>query len=952
MSQTGVTSAPLLERDTELAAVSRSIADVRLGAGRLVVIDGPAGVGKTAVMDAARSAAVDAGLLTVRARGAELEREFAFGVVRQLFDDVLRGPAVDRSALFDGAARFAAALLDVELEGVPPAPSDDPFAARHALYWLTANLAADRPVALLLDDAHWADAASLGVLAHIANRLEGIPVALVVASRMEESPPALDALRAQADAHGTVLRLAPLGEEAARIIVRSYAPEADDETCHACFRASGGNPFLLNELSRVVLTGEAGAIDPARVLDRSPERVTREVAARLARLPEQAARLARAAATLGEDAPLRQAAALADVDQADAAEAADALVAAGILRSAHPMEFLHPLLRAAVYAGLEPAARSREHARAARLLADETASPERVAAQLLRCQPAGDRWVYQRLMVAGRLVWARGAADAAATHLRRALEEPPPPEDRNQVLLELGSAEAMASDAEAAVAHLREALAGDIHSEQRFGAAMLVAGLLGHSWQVSEAVDLLERQLPLFADDPDLRHQAEVALTNVARIDPATRPRAAEIMTRLRKRVEDGDEHDPGVLGTVAAELGMAGVPADTVARVAERALEGFDATVTTAPEWSGWNAVRALVVAERYDAARHVFDRALAMAQERGAVLDLVAVFGFRGELNLRVGALSDAEVDARSLHEISTAYGWPKGEGFALALLGEVLLERGELADAAKVFEDGMFAGPPAALPPGFPATDVLFARGRVRLAQGRADEAVDDLRECGRRSEANGNVNPAVTPWRSQLVHALVDLGQTDEAERLAAEELELAREFGAPRAISIALRTSARVNGGYDGIRVLREAIDVLEGSPAELERAQVHAALGAAMRAAGNPTEAREPLRLAVDLAHRCGAHMLEGQTLEELRATGARPRRRATAGAAALTPSERRIAELAAGGQQNREIAQALFVTTHTVEFHLRNAYRKLGITSRTELAKALSTGAPAQVSA
>jgi DNA-binding CsgD family transcriptional regulator len=147
---------------------------------------------------------------------------------------------------------------------------------------------------------------------------------------------------------------------------------------------------------------------------------------------------------------------------------------------------------------------------------------------------------------------------------------------------------------------------------------------------------------------------------------------------------------------------------------------------------------------------------------------------------------------------------------------------------------------------------------------------------------------------------------------------------------------------RVEGGRQELRMLGEAIALLEASPARLECARAHAALGAALRRAGKPVAAREPLRVAVDLAHRCGAQVLEGQALDELRATGARPRRRATAGADALTPSERRIAERAAGGQQNREIAQELFVTTHTVEFHLRNAYRKLDITSRTELPDAL----------
>jgi DNA-binding CsgD family transcriptional regulator len=300
-------------------------------------------------------------------------------------------------------------------------------------------------------------------------------------------------------------------------------------------------------------------------------------------------------------------------------------------------------------------------------------------------------------------------------------------------------------------------------------------------------------------------------------------------------------------------------------------------------------------------------------------------------------VGDLAAAEVDARSLREVAGVCGWPMGAGFAAAWLGEVLLERGELDEAEETLAGA--AAPPAV----YSHIWVLLARGRLRQAQGRHEEAVEDLRESARRTLGIGLRSPAIAPWRSELARALRELGQTAEARRLVDEELELARGVGAARPIGIALRAKALLESGDDAIRLLREAAVTLDGSQSQLERARVHADLGTALRQAGAPEPAREHLRLAVDLAHRCGAHPLEDQALAELRATGARPRRRATTGAGALTPSERRIAELASAGRQNREIAQALFVTTATVEFHLRNAYRKLEISGRGELAGALS---------
>jgi DNA-binding CsgD family transcriptional regulator len=907
-----------------------------------VVVDGPAGVGKTSLLDATRAAAADAGLLTLRARGAELERAFAFGVVRQLFDEVLRDETIRPEALLTGAARFAAPVLGLALEGTSAVATDDPFAARHALYWLTANLSMDRPLALLVDDGHWADSASLGALAHIAHRLDGIPVALVVASRIEESQEMLEALRRHAAAHGTLLHVAPLSQDAAATVIRTLAPAADDEQCRACYAATGGNPFLLRELALAAAGGD-GAIDPARVSEQSPERVTQEIEARLARLPEPAVRLARAVAILGGGVPLRPAAALAEVDAADAAAAVDALVAGGVLRRAlpqellHPLEFVHPLVRAAVYAGLGPAGRSRHHARAARLLDLEAGSPERVAAQLLRCQPSGDPWAFERLVAAARLASARGAADAATMYLRRALDEPPPPRARPGALLDLAAAEFRNSEPGVAIGHLREAMAGELDSDQRFRATMLLAGLLGQTGQVADAVDLLEEHVDALADRPDLRATAEAALVNVTRIDPATRPRAAVVVERLRRRVDAGEEHDRAVLGTISAEMGMAGEPVGPMVDVSLRALDGFDLTIASAAAWSGYNAARSLVVAERYDAALQVLDRALAVARQRGAVLDVGAALTFRAELYLQTGDLLAAEVDARSLREIADVCGWAMGQGFAAAWLGEVLVERGELDEAEEVLP----RTPAASLPPVYPLIWGLLARGRLRLAQERYEEAADDLRESARRTLGIGHRTPAIAPWRSLLAEALAALGERDEARRLVAEELELARPIGAARPVGVALRAMAHLED--DEIGLLRDAVATLEGSDAQLERARAHADLGTALRRAGDADEAREQLRLAVDIAHRCGAGALEDRALGELRAAGARPRRRATTGAGALTPSERRIAELAASGSQNREIAQALFVTTATVEFHLRNAYRKLGISGRTELGGALA---------
>ena len=210
-------------------------------------------------------------------------------------------------------------------------------------------------------------------------------------------------------------------------------------------------------------------------------------------------------------------------------------------------------------------------------------------------------------------------------------------------------------------------------------------------------------------------------------------------------------------------------------------------------------------------------------------------------------------------------------------------------------------------------------------------------------GRRFEEVGSRNPAFIAWRSPAALALQQLGDNDQARRLVAEELELARTWGAPRALGAALRAAGLIEGGKGGLALLEEAVQVLSGSPAKLEHAKARTELGAALRRANRRSQAREQLRHAVELATICGATELAARAERELLATGARPRRVALSGVDSLTPSERRVAEMAADGPTNREIAQALFITQRTVEVHLTSIYRKLAINSRSQLATALA---------
>ena len=419
----------MLERDEELAALSAAVAAAATGHGALVLVEGPAGIGKTTLLRAACRG--DLRILT--ARGLALEQGFPYGIVRQLLDPVRR-----EEGLLDGAAGLATRVFDWTEAG--PVEDDVRYATMHGLYWLVANLAARQPLVLAVDDAHWADAPSLRWLAHLAARIEALPVALLLAVREgPDEPPLLDELRAAA----TRLRPGPLGPDATAALVRRKV-QADAELCREYHASTGGNPFLVQALATALRDG-----------DQKVEPIAQAVLRRIG--AEEARRLARALAVLGGPAPLRQAAALAGLDLPAAARLADRLRAADVLAPGAVLEFAHPIVRTAVYESIPPGERALAHAEAAALLERDGADAERLALHLLRSEPGGDPRVAARLRAAAAAASGRGAPGAAANYLRRALDEPPDPADRPAILLELGIALAR-ERTPAAVAVLREAV--------------------------------------------------------------------------------------------------------------------------------------------------------------------------------------------------------------------------------------------------------------------------------------------------------------------------------------------------------------------------------------------------------------------------------------------------------------------------------------------------------------
>jgi DNA-binding CsgD family transcriptional regulator len=335
--------------------------------------------------------------------------------------------------------------------------------------------------------------------------------------------------------------------------------------------------------------------------------------------------------------------------------------------------------------------------------------------------------------------------------------------------------------------------------------------------------------------------------------------------------------------------------------------------------------------------------DAGLDAARERGDVSAMAGDRTWSCHAHLLRGDLLEAVADGEAGLAASEGYGIAVGVPWAAAWLAMAQIERGELEEAERALAH---AAPGPEIPDNAHWHSFLEARAQLHLARGEPGPALEDALECGRRFEAVGGRNPAFLPWRSRAALCLTEVGSEPErARELVAEEVELAQAWGAPRSVGAALRAEGIVLGGAQGLARLWEATEVLDGSPARLEHARALVDLGASLRRAGERAQARQPLKRGLELARGCGAIPLVERAYEELRAAGARPRKIVYTGVDALTPSESRVARLAAQGLTNREIAQSLFVTVKTVEFHLGQAYRKLDISSRTELGGVLGEG-------
>lgn len=938
-------SSALVGRAGELRVLTRHAEAARARRAGLVLLSGPAGIGKTSLLraflktDACRNMAVLYGSCRQVVGGA------GYGGVRELFGSLgLCGEDAGKSPLLRGLARRA-------LPALTSGPADDATAGApgvypvlHGLYWLAANLMADRPLVLVLDDVQWCDERSLRWVDFLLRRADGLPLLVVLAQRGEAEPVAPVALADIAAQHGpTLLRLAPLTTEDVAEMARGIFPDqVEPGFVERAAAVSGGNPFTL---SRLLAELRAEGVRPdekgeRRLAEVGGQVITLSVGALLDRQPSWVREVARAIAVLGEEST-DLLSALAGVPPSLVADAMLVLRRAELMAPGRP-DLVHDVVRSAVLEPVGARALAELRTAAALLLSDAGRPAEDVAGLLMLLPAVAQPWMPGVLREAAVQAGSRGAPEAAVRYLQRVLEVEP-----HSVPVRVQMATSLAEiNPPEAIRLLEEALAraGDIRTRAlvavRYGMTCLAVQQAPTGVRVLEEVlAALEAELPARPDPADRElHTLVESVLLITGADEKVTVRAARDRA-ARLALPPGDTRaQRQKLAMMTVLTAMDGRCAGRTVEQARRAMRFPGAELES---WSLIASSFALGLADEVGEALDALDGLLQHSQETAAVWTYVLGLSARAFVLHSVGAVPDALADAQTAIEIIGEERWGDSAALPQIALATVLLDRDEPARAEELL-----------LGIKRPRLDrfvieyhwYLMARARARWALGDRERALALFLDCGESLKESRFTNPAFLPWWAEAASLLAVMNRADEAREITEYGAELAAGWGTARALGLAALARGVITPGVAGIELLTESVRILAGSPARSVHAQAEFLLGRALLKTGDQRGAREHLRTATDLAQRCGTLALAGTSRKLLVTAGGRMRKMSASPLDMLTGMERRVAGLAASGASNRSIAESLFVTVRTIETHLTSVYRKLGVSRRTELGAILHT--------
>ncbi|OSZ60307.1 hypothetical protein OQI_11480 [Streptomyces pharetrae CZA14] len=939
-------SRPLFERHRELQALDAALSELR-SAGRgarsghsgLLTFTAPAGMGKSALLSEARARAAAYGCTVLSGGGSETEQEVAFRLIRQFVQPVLA--TMDKAELraFLGSwYDIVASALGLEARNLSAVP--DPTGVRDGLDWVMTQLSVlKKPVALLLDDLHWADLESLSWLTSFAPRAADLPLLIVLAYRPDDLPPEAAPFRTLVERHANrPYALAPLSASGvARIVREEVGAGAEDAFCEECRTVTGGNPFETVELA--IRLGERNLRGTEEDLP-----AMRNLAAavkgpgiiqRLRSLGTATVRFAHAAAVLGAPFSPELAAGLAAVGAAQAAQSIEKLRAARILADGEgpggTLDFVHPLIATAIYRDVPDALRGGMHNAAVVAIRSAGLGPTAAARHLLELPCEGKPEAVDWLREAAHEYLRAGAPEAARRLLSRALQEPPLPEDRAPLLHELACATFLI-DPRATVVHLREALTEPgIEPGLRASIVFQLSQALAHTDRMEEAATLAAAEARQTTDPRvRLRMLADHFVWSMFRTDEPDSADRSRRLTKLAGRLPGRSPEERWILGLRAWDTLLRGEPRQSVLRYAADALRGG---MSWTDENRGFEIPVSVALVFMYcdqpRKAEELFNDGMAECESKGWRGSHLAVgrtlFGY---IRFRRGDLPEAENWVREgLRTAERVEGAVPAQWFAVGILIQTLLARGRTAAARRVADEHRYGQvvPNAVI---YPDPRTVYAE--LLLAEGRDAEAARLLGEVGEWLDGRDWRNPSWCPWRLDLSAALARTAP-ERAVRIAREAVAYARDFGAASVIGQALRVEAEVTGGRAALELYAEAVEHLEQSPSAYELARALVGHGAALCRDGRLQDAADRLYQGLEVAVHCGAEALAARAREELSTAGLRPLPLRYAQTDTLTGHERRAAELAAQGHPASVVAKELRLTEQGVRQLLSAVYRKLG---------------------
>ena len=892
----------LRRRDGEVSTIDDALGEMRIGRPAIVIIEGSHGYGKSALMQAALER--DHGdAMTLRARCHPAERGFSLGVVGQLLD---RLPATDN----------------------PPGTERDLL---HGHYRAVRELAAARPVIVAIDDIHDADPLSIQWCSYLSRRMDALPVALLLAVSPDHGAASDLITELSALPYCRIIRIGPLPpDEIGELITGIAGLELAPAFAERCHELTGGNPRVITALARrLAAIGPSAVADFDTALAAGAATVADVVMEWLRRDDAAAADLVDQFAVC-PTGTLEGAALLTGRGGEAAAAARSSLRRYGLLAAGPPDRFAHPAIRQAILRRLPPSALTTLHVRAAAMLS-RVGAPVAVAAEhLMLADAVGEPWSHSVLRQAAREAAATGAWQDASRYLRRVLLELSDPAQTFSVTTELGEVE-YHHDVASCVRQLSTA-ADLTGSEPGQLAAIATFAKPCLTLESGAAAGIMSKAARGLSAAPA---EHRIALLSVA-AQALLSGRPDGIRPAVRGLHAEGAEARQ-MMSALALRAGGQGRHRKRCTALALRAV-GADRTGESAryPS-SDACAALALVWAEELAVAADVCSSAIAAARGLRSATEEAFALIVRAELAYRRGRLTSSLASTQQAVRMFETVGATSLRSAAYASMMRVFLVRGEKEK---------LSGLPAS--PEQPATAHMFivgieheARGMIAAAHSRHQVALRHYLECGRYMIAAGLENPACSAWRSRAVVTLALLGRTREAKILADTEVSMARGWGAPGTLSRALAAMSMAYGGQTSLRLLSEAVQIVEDSEARLDLARAQTWLGRAHRDAGNDTAAREYARRGLDLAMRCEAGSLAVVAQETLRSAGGRPLD--GAGQVLLTAAERRVADLVALGSSNQDVATRLSISKRTVDTHLGRIYRKLGIAGRTGLREALA---------